>query len=64
MNFNLNLGGLIGALVGGALLAGVIFLAVQPQEFGRLLARLIILGVIGGAAVGNFGWAAVFSKKT
>jgi hypothetical protein len=56
-NINLNLGGLFGALVVGAAVAAILYLADAPP---RLIAKVVVFGFIGGALAGNFLWAYFF----
>lgn len=61
-NINLNAGGIIGALAGGAITAAVVFSMVDPSKSGRGPYKLVILGLIGGAFAGNFLWGLVFRQ--
>lgn len=61
-NIELNAGGVIGALVGGGVVAAVVFSLVETTEGGRGPYKLIIVGLIGGAFAGNFLWGQVFKK--
>ncbi len=61
-NIELNIGGLIGALVIGGVTAAIIFATVDTTQSGRAPFKLIIGGVIGGAFAGNFLWAKLVKK--
>jgi hypothetical protein len=56
-NINLNLGGLFGALAGFGAAAAIVVLAGGEA---RVIARIGIFGLIGGALAGNFLWAYFF----
>jgi hypothetical protein len=58
-NITLNAGGVIGALLCGALVAAYL---VMTKDFDKN-AKLIVIGVIAGAFAGNFGWGLIFKKK-
>jgi hypothetical protein len=58
---NLNVGGLFGALVVGAAVAAILYLADAPP---RLITKLVVLGFIGGSLAGNFLWAYFFPAPT
>ena len=60
-NINLNVGGLIGALVFGAGSAAIYFVAVNPEHPAENApAKLFILALVGGAFAGNFLWERLF----
>ena len=58
-NFDLNRGGLVGALMGGGL-AVVLGLAGGTP---RLIGKAVIAGVIGGAVAGNVAWQRIQSER-
>ena len=57
-NIELNLGGLIGALLGGGIAAAVIFSQVDASTAGRGDFKALI----AGAFAGNFLWDKIFKK--
>ena len=57
---NLNAGGIIGGLVGGG---GAAFVAFSGDAEMRRPGKLVGLGVVVGAAAGNFLWGAVFGSN-
>ncbi len=64
-NFDLNFGGLIGALLGLAVSGVAFYLLQQNNDDVRLTRRggLVVLSpVFVGAAVGNWLWARLFPK--
>ncbi|QDT44953.1 hypothetical protein Pan241w_50700 [Gimesia alba] len=61
-NINLNLGGVIGAIVCGGIAAAIIFSTVDLKNGKRPQFQLITLGLIGGAFVGNYLWGRIFKK--
>lgn len=62
-NINLNAGGLIGALVLGAVAGMFVFLMSDQDELPRRASKLVIAGVIGGAFLGNYLWGLAFKKE-
>ena len=63
-NIDLNIGGLIGALVCGGIAAAIVFSTLETTNSGRGPFKLIIFALIGGAFAGNFLWRLVFKKPT
>ena len=61
-NIELNLGGLIGALLGGGIAAAVIFSQVDASTAGRGDFKAPIIALIAGAFAGNFLWDKIFKK--
>ncbi|HTN77942.1 MAG TPA: hypothetical protein VL096_21975 [Pirellulaceae bacterium] len=61
-NFDLNIGGLLGAVICGVLVGVVLFAVAGVNGEGRGPYRLIIGAVIGGAIAGNFLWGLAFKK--
>lgn len=61
-NFDLNIGGVIGALACGGIAAAVVFSTLDTTTSGRGPYKLIILALVGGAFAGNFLWGLVFKK--
>ena len=61
-NIDLNVGGIIGAIAAGIIVAVVVFSTAGVDDPDRGQSRLIILGLIGGAFAGNFLWSLVFKK--
>ncbi len=59
-NFDLNPGGITGAIVGGAGLAVLLGLAGSTP---RLIGKAVIVGVIGGAVAGKVVWQRIQSEK-
>ncbi|QDU58518.1 hypothetical protein [Aeoliella mucimassa] len=54
---NLNAGGIVGGLAGAAIAIAVLFLAFEPDTSrNRGMGKLVVLGVVAGAAAGNFLW--------
>ena len=62
-NIDLNIGGLIGAVVCGAIVGAIVFATVNLTDSGRGPNILIILAVIGGAIAGNFLWGSFVTKR-
>lgn len=62
-NVNLNLGGLIGALIGGGLVAYFAFRNIDINTAGRGVYRAPIIGLVGGAFAGNFLWKKLISGR-
>lgn len=60
-NIELNIGGLIGALVLGGIAGAIGFTAFDTAS--RRPAQVLILGVVVGAVAGNFVWGLVFKKS-
>ena len=61
-NINLNIGGLIGAIVCGGIAAAIVFSIVDLNNGKRPQYKLITLGLIGGAFSGNYLWGRIFKK--
>lgn len=61
-NIDLNLGGLIGAVAGGAIAGFVYYSYIGNGENERVGPKLIIVAVIGGAFAGNSLWANVTKR--
>lgn len=61
-NLNLNIGGLIGAIVCGGIAAAIIFSTVDIDSSKRSPFKLIIFALIGGAFAGNYLWGRLFKK--
>lgn len=59
---DLNVGGLIGALVAGAVAGVIVFTTVDLENAGRNAYRLPIYALIGGAVAGNFLWSKLFPR--
>ncbi|MEZ6094400.1 MAG: hypothetical protein R3C03_09210 [Pirellulaceae bacterium] len=62
-NIDLNIGGLIGALVLGGAAGSLLYLGFEEGARTRLLAKVLIGAVIAGAVGGNFLWGMMFPKK-
>jgi len=62
-NMNLNPGGLIGALIGGGIVAYFVFRNIDINTAGRGSYRAPMFGLIGGAFAGNFVWGKLFKKR-
>ncbi len=60
---NLNIGGLIGALVCGGIVGVIVFMTFDPTHTSRRPFKLVILAVIGGAVGGNFLWRKLIQKS-
>ena len=61
-NINLNLGGLIGALICGGIVAIVVFSDIdQANKNGST--RMIIPALLGGAFAGNYLWEWAVKKR-
>jgi len=61
-NFNINPGGIIGALVCGGIAGAFLFLNADAASSRRGPGRLVVLAVIGGAVAGNYLWKLAFKK--
>lgn len=61
-NFDLNVGGLIGALLFGGIAGALVFTNIDVEKAGRGAYRFPIIALIVGAVVGNFLWGLVFNK--
>ena len=62
-NMDLNVGGLIGALLLGALGGLIGYLAMGDGENTRPISKLLIGGVVLGAIAGNQLWAKFFKNS-
>ena len=62
-NIDLNLGGIVGALVCGGVAAAIIFSSIDATSSSRAPYKLVIVALIGGAFAGNFVWGLVFKRQ-
>ena len=62
-NIDLNPGGLIGALLAGAVAGVLIYSNNDPEGAMRRPARLIVFAIVGGAFAGNYLWGMLFGKE-
>lgn len=65
---NINLGGLLGAIAGGALGAGLAFMLVpdgprDPEAFGRMFGSCFVGGLIIGAIAANVLWDTLVKRR-
>ena len=60
-NINLNPGGFIGAFLGAAVTGLLVFTSMDTSENSKAF-KLPIIGLIGGATLGNVLWTKAFSK--
>ena len=62
-NIDLNAGGVIGALLAGALVGVIAFSTMEDSDNQRGASKLLIAGVIGGAFAGKYLWGLAFKTK-
>lgn len=62
MNISLNAGGIVGALLSGAVMFAFLWRELASDE-GSGASRAVIMAVIGGAFAGNKIWGKIFERR-